>query len=258
MNLNREKQVALLAAKKAGAELLKHFTKISRAVIKTKSKHEIITPADLASEKIILNLIKKKFPSHAILSEEAGQNKKHSDYLWVIDPLDGTTNFAMGNPLFSISIALAYKNEVVMGLVTAPYLKEIYLATKNHGAFLNGKKISVSQEREITNSLLTYCHGNNNQSIKRAIKIHSRLKFLARDIRQIGSAAIEMTWVARGRTDAIIIPGVRPWDIAAGVLIVLEANGQVTDLKGETWHLKTNDVYASNGLVHDKLLKLIQ
>jgi len=100
------KQVASAAAIKAGAELLKHFHKISRSLIKTKNKHEIITPADLAAEKIILSAIKKNFPTHRILSEEAGDNKKHSDYLWIIDPLDGTTNFAMGNPLFSVSIAL--------------------------------------------------------------------------------------------------------------------------------------------------------
>lgn len=204
------KQIAILAAQKAGAELMKHFNKISRSLVKIKSKHEIVTPADLAAERSILSAIRKNFPSHRILSEEAGDNKKQSDYLWIIDPLDGTTNFAMGNPLFSVSIALAKKEEIIMALVYIPFLKDLYLAEKNKGAFLNGKKIYSSEENKIEKSFLTFCHGNNEASVKQAIHLYSKLKPLARDLRQIGTAALETAWVARGKTEAIIIPGVNP------------------------------------------------
>ncbi|NMC51925.1 inositol monophosphatase [Candidatus Kuenenbacteria bacterium] len=252
------KQIAILAAQKAGTELMKHFNKISRSLVKIKSKHEIITPADLAAERIILSAIKKNFPSHRILSEEAGDNKKQSDYLWIIDPLDGTTNFAMGNPLFSVSIALAKKEEIIMALVYIPFLKDLYLAEKNKGAFLNGKKIYSSEENKIKKSFLTFCHGNNEASVKQAIHLYSKLKPLARDLRQIGTAALETAWVARGKTEAIIIPGVNPWDVAAGALLVREAGGIVTDMTGRPWTIQSKGILASNKNIHPTLLKTIK
>jgi myo-inositol-1(or 4)-monophosphatase len=258
MNLIKEKQVAITAAKSAGAELLKQFAKVSRATIKTKSKHEIVTPADLASEKIILNLIKKNFPNHAILSEEAGLNDQKSDYLWIIDPLDGTTNFAMGNPLFSISIALAKNDDIILGLVYNPYLNDLYIAEKGHPAYLNNKKIHVSSENKISHSFLTFCHGNDEASVKRAINIYNKFKLEGRDIRQIGSAAMECAWVARGKTEAIIIPGVNSWDVAAGALLVRQAGGIVTDLLGHDWTLKSTGIIASNFRLNDELIRLVK
>ncbi|HRY63388.1 MAG TPA: inositol monophosphatase family protein [Patescibacteria group bacterium] len=252
------KQVSSAAAIKAGAELLRHFGKVSRALITTKSKHEIVTPADFAAEKIILSAIKKNFPTDRILSEEAGDNKKQSDYLWIIDPLDGTTNFAMGNPLFSISIALAKKEEIIMALVYIPFLKDLYLAEKNKGAFLNGQKIHVSVENKIANSFLTFCHGGSDVSVKKAINIYSKLKPVARDLRQIGTAALETAWVARGKTEAIIIPGVNPWDVAAGALLIREAGGIVTDLDGQPWTIHSKGIIASNKNIHQPLLNIIK
>ena len=258
MNKPSPKQVAVTAAKAAGAELIKHFSRVTRSVIRAKSKHEIVTPADLAAERIILSAIKKNFPSHRVLSEEAGDNKKSSDYLWIIDPLDGTTNFAMGNPLFSVSIALAKKEEIIMALVYIPFLKDLYLAEKNKGAFLNGKKIHSSQENKIEKSFLTFCHGNNEASVKQTIHLYSKLKPLARDLRQIGTAALETAWVARGKTEAIIIPGVSAWDVAAGTLLVREAGGIVTDMTGQPWTIHSQGIIASNKNLHQPLLKIIK
>ncbi len=258
MSTSSPKKIASLAAQKAGAELLKHFNKTSRSSIKAKSKHEIVTPADLAAERIILSAIKKNFPTHRILSEEAGDNQKHSDYLWIIDPLDGTTNFAMGNPLFSVSIALCYREKIILGLVYIPFLQDLYVAEKGKGATLNDQKIHVSKEKKINQSFLTFCHGNNEASIRRAVNIYSHLKLTARDLRQIGTAALETSWVARGKTEAIIIPGVNSWDVAAGALLVREAGGVVTDLDGQPWTIHSQDILASNKNIHSTLLKTIK
>lgn len=259
MNLKNERQIATFAAKKAGIELLKKFKTFERSNIKTKSKHEIITPADLASEKIILAAIKKHFPTHRILSEEKGKTgAAKSDYLWIIDPLDGTTNFSMGNPLFSVSIALAKKNQIILGVIYVPFLDNLYVAEINKPSTLNGKKIKVSTQNEIGNSFLTFCHGNSAPALQRAVNIYRQLKHQARDLRQIGSAAIELAWVAQGRTEAIIIPGVPPWDVAAGALLVRQAGGAVNDMLGHEWNLNSEGIIASNKNINDELVRSVK
>jgi myo-inositol-1(or 4)-monophosphatase len=250
--------IALIAAKKAGAYLLENFHRNRRAKVFFKSKHEIATAADLGAEKIILGLIKKNFSDHAILSEEAGKNTRKSDYLWVVDPLDGTTNYSMQNPLFCISIALFYKNEIILGVIYAPAMKELYIAEKSRGATLNGKRIHVSQTNDIHKSLITFCHGHRTNDIKRAAKSYVYFKLKGFDTRQLGSAALELGFVASGRTESIMIPGAHPWDVAAGVLIVREAHGQTTDYSGKEWHLKSKDMLASNGKIHKELLKFLK
>ena len=253
------KQIAIDAARQAGQMLMKKFTTHNRANVRMKSKHEVVTPADLAAEKIILKAIKKHFPDHKILSEEAGQiGSDESNYLWVVDPLDGTTNFSMGNPLFSISIALAKNNQIVLGIIYIPFLDELYLAEKGKPTTLNNKKIKVSEKNKISNALLTFCHGNDEQSIKRAINIHYNFKTAAKDIRQIGSAAIELAWVARGKTEAIIIPGAHSWDVAAGVLLVRQAGGTVTDMLGHEWNLNSEGIIATNKKISDNLIRIVK
>ncbi len=259
MDLTQEKHIAIQAATQAGAMLMKKFTTHNRANVRTKRKHEVVTPSDLASEKIILRAIKKNFPSHKILSEEAGKTgSDESDYLWVVDPLDGTTNFSMGNPLFSISIALTKNNQIILGIIYIPFLDELYLAEQDKPATLNNKKIEVSEENKINNALLTFCHGNDEESIKRAINIHYHFKTAAKDIRQIGSAAIELAWVARGKTEAIIIPGAHSWDVAAGILLVRQAGGTVTDMLGHDWTLNSEGIIATNKKISDNLIRLVK
>lgn len=259
MNLDNQKQIIIQAVRESGQMLIKKFTTHNRANVRLKNKHEVVTPFDLASEKIILKSIKKNFPSHKILSEEAGKKGAiNSDFLWVVDPLDGTTNFSMGNPLFSIAVALAKNNQIILGITYIPFLNELYLAEKDKPATLNNKKINVSEVNRINESLLTFCHGNDETSIKRAINIHHYFKTAAKDIRQIGSAAIELAWVARGKTESIIIPGAHPWDVAAGVLLVRQAGGTVTDMLGHDWNLDSEGIIASNKKINDHLVRIVK
>jgi myo-inositol-1(or 4)-monophosphatase len=212
------KRVAVSAAKKAGRALIKKYKNFNRGTIKLKAHHEIITKADLLSEKIILKEIRKNFPKHRILSEESGQTKNQSDYLWVVDPIDGSTNFSMHSPLWCISIGVAYKGKIILGVIYAPILDELYVAEKRKGARRDGKKIKVSKHTK--KALHTFCHGRDNKHFKRALKYYTYQKLNELDCRQLGSAAIELAYVASGRTESIMIPGVNPWDVAAGVLMV--------------------------------------
>jgi myo-inositol-1(or 4)-monophosphatase len=252
--MDKFQAVALRAAKKSGKILIEKYNKFDRGDVQLKSAHEIVTKYDLLSEKIILSEIKKNFPEHSIFSEEQGSNKKKSDYLWLIDPIDGTTNFSMHNPIWSISIALAYQGEIIMGVIYAPILKELFSASKGKGAFMNGKKIKVSDlnSGKIIN---TFCHGSKIRDIKRAIKYYTKQKLNHLDCRQLGSAAIESSYVAKGRIESIAIPGVNSYDVGAGVLIVREAGGIVTDFKGKEWNLKSEDILATNKKVHKSLIK---
>lgn len=253
------KQLATQAAQAAGKILLKYFKTLKPQEIKYKSKHESVTRADLEAEKVILKLIKKKYPEHDILSEEQGfQDRPSREYLWIVDPLDGTTNFTMKHPLFAVSIALLKQNDPILGVVFAPLLKELFIAEKGKGAFLNKKRLRVSSKRQIKDSLLTFCHGHKLKDIKRVAKFYQKFKLVGYDLRQLGSASLELGFVADGRTESIMIPGAHPWDVTAGVLLVREAGGKVTDFKGQNWNLKSPDMLASNGKIHQALLNKIK
>lgn len=256
------KNIAILAARKSGNILLKEF-KSGKKAFTLKSSHEIVTQADKKAEKIILSLLKKHSPQYQILSEESGLHKHKSDWLWVVDPLDGTTNFRVHNPLFSVSIALYYKSEPRLGVVYAPYLDELFVAELGKGAWLNGKKIHVSKTHELAKAFLTYCYGTHPKHMRMAVELYRYFKMKSVDMRQMGSAAIELAWVAAGRTESIVIPGTHPWDAAAGVLLVTEAGGKTTDFQGQPWRFVdkktgkinlTADLLATNGKIHSKIL----
>lgn len=254
---NKIKKTAILAAKNAGRMLLKRFDNFDRKTVKLKSGHEILTQADLAAEAEILKVIKKNFPEHRILSEESGENEKKSDYLWVVDPLDGTTNFSMHNPLWAISIGILYKGKLVFGVTFAPFLKELYVAEKGRGATRNGKKMTVSKTKK-GKILNTFCHSNREKDIKRAIKYYTHQKINGFDCRQMGSASLELAFTACGRVESIAITGAHAWDVAAGILMVREAGGRATDFKGKAWKLDSYDMLASNGKIHNDLLKVLK
>lgn len=258
MNFNKEKSIAKQVALEAGKFLKQNFNKFDRSKgVTIKSKDQIQTWVDKAAEKIILRKIKKNFPTHRILSEETGFNKKKSDYFWIIDPLDGTTNYTMHLPAYGVSIGLAYKNEMVLGVTYCPEVNELTVAEKGKGAFLNNKRLKVSKQKVLSKSLLTFCHGSMVHDIKRAIKLYSKFKMKGFDYRQIGSAVIEFNFVAAGRTEAIMLPGANLYDVAAGAIIVKEAGGKVTDFNNKEWTIKSKDILASNGLVHNQVLKII-
>ncbi len=263
---NRIKTAAVRAAKDAGAKLLEEFSQFDRRQIKLKSHYEILTKADLLSERAIILEISKNFPDHDILSEESGPLRQSyseardegikSEYLWIVDPLDGTTNFSIHNPLWSVSIAVARQGEIIFGLVFVPFLDELYLAEKGKGATLNGKKIRVSDIRG-ERAFHTFCHGVAAKDIRLALKYYQNQKLSQFDCRQLGSAAIELGMVAAGRSESILIPGARSWDVAAGALLAEEAGGRVTDFSGIKWRVGSSDLLATNGLVHDDILKLV-
>ena len=186
---------------------------------------------------------------------------RESDYIWVIDPIDGTTNFAMKNPFFNTTISLNHKNKPILALVYAPIFDEFYWAIKEGGAYLNQKRLKISKEEDRLEYLLhNFCHGSEKKDKEEAADYYKYFLQNGYQIRQLGAAALEIARIAAGITDSIYVPGANPWDVAAGVLIVKEAGGVVTDLQGDDYTLKSKDgVLASiNQASHRKLLNIIR
>jgi myo-inositol-1(or 4)-monophosphatase len=247
-----------LDAAKAGAEvLLKYYNGIFE--VEYKGETDPVTKADRNSQKAIIKAIKDVFPHHGILAEEDGANEVKEDYCWIIDPLDGTVNFVHGMPMFCVSIGLKYKDEIVSGVIYSPVTKEVFMSEKNKGAWLNGKKIEVSK---IEDTILTlaatgfpYCVRKNSAGV---IKNFKNIMLECQGIRRLGSAALDMAYVACGRFDFFWEEGLKPWDIAAGALIVEEAGGKVSDYCGLKDFIFKDTILASNGSVmHKKILKII-
>jgi len=251
------KKVALSAVRQVGKRLIKEYEKFNRAEVMLKSHHEILTKCDLMSQEIIINELVKHFPDYGIISEERPAEKNYSEYTWYLDPIDGTTNFSMHNPLWSISLALAKRGELVFGLVDVPMLEEIFMAEAGGGAELNGRKISVSKIFQ-SKVLNTFCHGPQDANIKKALAYWRRQKLNELDCRPLGSAAIELSYVAAGRVESFVAPGTHDWDVAAGALLVREAGGKVTDFSGRDWRLGMAEIVASNGKVHRQILGAVR
>ncbi|MBU0732218.1 inositol monophosphatase [Patescibacteria group bacterium] len=249
-------KTAIKAAEAGGKVIMSYFHTSEANDLGTK-KNSIVTRADLESEKAVLDILMKKFPHHSIYSEEAGFIERHSDFIWYVDPLDGTTNFSRGNPFFSISIALYEKDQPLMGVVFAPYMEEMFIAEKGEGAWLNGKRLKVSSRKEAKNMDVVMCEGNL-RTLKRASKIFQKLGPKSADIRKLGSAALECAWVASGRADVYITTQINPYDVCAGILLIQEAGGKITDFKGQPWPMKTADMIGSNGKIHDQIVKFIK
>lgn len=243
---------------KAGKYLADNFHALKRKDVNRKNRYEIVTSFDLGSEKIIISEIKKKFPNHSILSEEAGFIKGDKDHLWLIDPLDGTTNYRLGSPLFSVSLAYVYKNQIQYGIYHSPIMQETYEAELGKEAFLNGKEIHVSKIKKVSDSINLFCHSNTSEAIEKAIKYYSAVKPKSLDMRQLGAGSLELGFVASGRAESIAIAGANTWDVAAGVLLVREAGGRVTDFSGKEWNLQSKDMLATNGKILNELLKIIK
>ncbi|MCH7517850.1 MAG: inositol monophosphatase, partial [Candidatus Dadabacteria bacterium] len=224
-------EVAEKTAREAGVVLLENLGKVKK--IEFKAKNSLVTEVDKLSEEIIINNIKKSFPSHDIFAEESGRHSENSDYLWLIDPIDGTTNYAHAYPFFSISIALEVKGEVEIGLVYDPVKDEMFTAEAGKGAYLNGELIKVSKSDSIEHSHV--CTGFMHEvewMVEANIKHFGNFIRRARAVRRDGSAALDVCYVACGRFDGFWELGLNPWDTAAAVLILKEAGGQVTTFSG--------------------------
>lgn len=252
------KQIAIQAARAAGKILMRHYKVFSRSEVRKKSRHEIVTRVDLEANQAIIKIIKSKYKNHDFLSEETGLEENPEKYIWLIDPLDGTTNYSTKCPVFAVSIALAYQAKIILGVTFAPLTRELFVAQRGRGATLNRKKIHVSKTPALKKSVITYGYSHRDRSYSRAIKIYSRIFEKTTNVRHFGSSTLELAYVACGRTDAEYIPGqINIWDVAAGVLMVEEAGGTVTDFKGFRCGLDCRDILASNGKIHQELLRQI-
>ena len=243
---------------KAGKNALMKWRTFNRQDSMLKGKRDLVTEVDLNTEKYLIKEIKKKYPNHGFWAEESGKKNYDNSYIWFIDPIDGTTNFSIKNPLWSISIGLAYKKEIIFGMVYIPTLNELFFAEKNKGAYLNEKKITLDKRINTKKIIHTYCHGSGLKAKKQAIKYYTTQKMKYLDCRQLGSAAIECSYVASGRIDSLVIPGVNAWDVAAGSLIALEAGACVMDFKGKDWSLKSSEIAICHPKIKNDIVKTLK
>jgi myo-inositol-1(or 4)-monophosphatase len=251
-------KAVLIEAVQAGAAEIMRFFNNSFTISNKEGVNNLVTEADHASEKAVLSVIKKAFPDHQILTEELGAIKQDSRYKWVIDPIDGTVNFAHGIPINCVSIAVECDGEIIMGAVLNPHLNELFFAEKNKGTTLNDKPVRVSEQTKTINSCLVtgfpYTYINMPGG---PLEVFERFIRKGVPVRRLGSAAIDLCWVAAGRFDGFYEHKLEPWDSAAGYLIVEEAGGKVTDLEGNKFSIYQHKILATNGKIHKEMLEVI-
>lgn len=244
---------AIETARRAGALLLEGLAR--RRTMELKSAYEVVTEVDRASEDLIVNAIHDAFPDHAILAEEGSGIDRTSPFLWLIDPLDGTNNYAHGFPFFSVSIALMESNDLILGVVFDPLRDELFYAERGAGSWCNGQRLRVSETSALAASLVStgfpydFATTTDNNA-QQFVRIQARTQ----GVRRAGSAALDLAYVAMGRLDAHWELRLKPWDTAAGALLVLEAGGRLSDWRGAPWDPWNDRLVASNGRIHDELI----
>jgi len=252
-------ETAIHAAKSASEILINNFGKISVEDIKEKEKNDFLTFVDEQSENTIIEIILHAFPDHSILAEESGLKKHESDYEWIIDPLDGTKNFISGIPFYSISIGLLYKDKMQLGVVLDPIRNELFHAQRDDGAYLNGKKIHISNRSNLNECLFaTGFPFKKKQFLSTYIKCFQDIFQHVSGIRRMGSAALDLAYVAAGRFDGFWELGLNPWDMAAGSLIIEEAGGKISDFWGKKPYLRSGFVATANSHIHPQMIQIIQ
>jgi myo-inositol-1(or 4)-monophosphatase len=248
----------LLRAIEGGAAILKQYFNGKFEISNKEGINNLVTEADIAAEKAILDVIKNDFPDHFILSEEVGEIKMDSEYKWIIDPIDGTVNFAHGIPICCVSIGVEKAGKIILGAVYNPLVNELFVAEREKGATLNDKKIQVSTESDLLKACLvtgfpyTYLDMPNGP-----LEIFSKLIRKGVPVRRLGSAAIDLCWVAAGRFDGFYEHKLQAWDTAAGFLMVEEAGGTITDFNGTYYSPYQPHLVATNGKIHASLLNCI-
>jgi myo-inositol-1(or 4)-monophosphatase len=251
-------KTTLLEAVQSAADELRRFIDLDFKISNKEGVNNLVTEVDHASEKIIIDIIKKNFPDHYILTEESGEIFQDSQYKWIIDPIDGTVNFAHRIPICCISIGVEHNGKMVLGAVYNPFMNELFFAERGSGATLNERPVSVSKKENVLNACLvtgfpyTYLDMPNGP-----LEVFNRLIRKGVPVRRLGSAAIDLCWVACGRFDGFYEHKLNAWDSAAGFLIVEEAGGKVTDLKGYPYSPYEPGIVATNGIIHDELLKWV-
>jgi len=250
-------QVAVRACRAAGRIQVASFG--SAPPIEHKGEIDLVTGIDRASEKAILARIGRAFPGHGVLAEESDPRTGDAEHLWIVDPLDGTTNYSKGFPYFCVSIALARAGRVIVAAVYQPLLDEMFTAIRGHGAFLNGSRLRVSGQARLDQAFLaTGFPYDIRRSSRTNIDHFSNFATRCLAIRRAGAAALDLAYVAAGRFDGFWELKLRPWDIAAASLLIEEAGGRVTGFAGRPWRLSVRDIVASNGRVHDEILAVLR
>ena len=252
-------EIAVEAAREAGALLKLHSGKAQSIERKEGQETNLVTEIDRRSEEMIIGRIRRKYPHHDFLAEESGGKERHSEYCWIIDPLDGTTNFTHGLPVFCVSIGLERNGEIVAGVVYDPNHDELFTAEKGKGATLNRKRIRVSSTSRLIDSLLVtgfpYTLRDDPEEI---IRHFNNFLLEAQALRRLGSAALDLAYVAGGRFDGFWESSLNPWDMAAGVLLVQEAGGKFTDFEGNPSTVHKKAVLTSNGVIHDQMIEVLR
>lgn len=257
LDMKQTKQFTVSIAKEAGKIAMKHFGRPENCRMKDRQKEQVVCETDIAVESFLKSNVLEKFPDHSILAEESEPSMGNSEYLWIIDPIDGTRNYTHGHPTFGISIALAKNREVVLGVVYFPIYDWLFTAEKGKGAELNGKKIHVSARKPGDDTMGNYGCAFYKEK-KEQIEILDRYIDIVRKVRIEGAATFGLCLVASGVYESYIARFTNPWDFAASCLAIEEAGGKVTDFKGNKWSIDIKEFVASNNMFHDKLLEAVR
>ena len=240
-------------AREAGALQMEYF---GRVQVELKGQFDIVTEADRASEKLLVSRLRERFPTHAVVAEEGfGHDSVSAEYRWYVDPLDGTTNFAHGFPMFNATLALEHKGDLIAGVIFDPLRNEMFSAERGAGAFLNGSRISVSRAPDLDSSLLATGFPSRKRHRNVNVYFFYQMAMMTHGVRRAGSAALDLAYVACGRLDGYWEFGLSPWDMAAGVLLVREAGGVTSDMYGKAVDLRGPTVLADNGHIHEEILR---
>jgi len=249
---------AITAARNAGKIILRFVDRLDRVTVTLKSRNDWVTEVDRLSEQEIIQVLRKAYPQHGILAEESGA-EAGNEFCWIIDPLDGTGNFVHGFPHFSVSIGLQYKGELVLGVVYDPIRQELFTASKGHGAQLNNHRIRVSETPRLSQALIgTGFPFKNLAYLPEYLSIFAAIFPKASDVRRAGSAALDLAYVAAGRLDGFWEASLKPWDLAAGIVLIREAGGLSSNFDGQMDCLTRGDVLAGNPKIYKRLLEVIQ
>jgi len=247
-------ETSIEIAREAGALLSSYFER--HIGFELKSEYDLVTDADRASEKLVIERLRAHFPTHSIVAEESGGHAGSSDYRWYVDPLDGTTNFAHGFPMFNVTLALEHAGELIAGVIFDPVHNEMFAAERGSGAQLNNRRIHVSAVSRLNEALLATGFPSRKRHLHVNVHFYYELAMLSHGVRRAGSAALDLAYVASGRLDGFWEFGLHPWDMAAGILLVREAGGQCSDMQGGNVDLRGPHLLADNGLIHDETLSV--
>ncbi len=252
-------EVAVSAAKEAGQVLLTYYGRAMEIRTKGGNWQELVTYADLAANKAIVSILRKNFPDHTIFSEE-GDHKGGVGYTWYVDPLDGTTNYVTHFPFWCTAIGLVKDGQPILGVVYSPLTGEMFTARVGYGAKLNGKRIYVSKNSDLKKTIINYCHPNRPEEIRKIARLYLKLKIQSRDLRRFGSAGLDFCYLAAGRYDVLIHTNTQltPWDFVAGYVIAKEAGAKITDWMGKPWTMESENLLATNGLLHKRMLRFLR